>query len=188
MNFYLIECCFRLCRLRRFFRNVAFAEFFCKMSLSQGSAHFRFLFFALNFVKFFCSRLFAKFFDLRSWLSVSSPLRSVGTPSPLPRGFLFFKPRQNREAWTSNLELYWEVLHFRKSEKSQLSYHKTRNLSMSVCSNLYAKTRKPGSRVMSSYFIYIRIPLTRSCTWILRSIFWFKFVDTPQSARGDSTE
>ena len=31
-------------RLRRFLRNVAFAESFCQMSLSQGSAHFRFLF------------------------------------------------------------------------------------------------------------------------------------------------
>ena len=49
-------------------------------SLSQGSAKFRFLFLALIFVRFFCRRLFAKFFDLRSWLSVSFPLRSVGTP------------------------------------------------------------------------------------------------------------
>ena len=88
----LEQCCFRLCRLRRFFRNVAFAEFFCKMSLSQGSARFRFLF--LLFVGFFCSRLFAKFFDLRSWLSVSSPHRSVGTLSPLPRGSFFYQTRR----------------------------------------------------------------------------------------------
>ena len=62
-------------------------SFFCKMSLSQGSAQFRFIF--LLFVRTYSSRLFAKFFDLRSWLSVSSPLRLVGTPSPLPRGSSF---------------------------------------------------------------------------------------------------
>ena len=57
------------------------------MSLSQSSAKCRFIF--LLFVRTFCSRLFAKFFEFRSWLSVSSPLRSVGTPSPLPRGSFF---------------------------------------------------------------------------------------------------
>ena len=47
-----------------------------------------------DFVKFFCSRLFAKCFDLRSWLSVSSPHRSVGTLSLLPRGSFVYQTRR----------------------------------------------------------------------------------------------
>ena len=91
--------------------------FFGQMSLSQGSAKFRFLFLALIFVRFFCRRLFAKFFDLRSWLSVSLPLRSVGTPSPPPRESCFFKPRNNLEPCTDSLELCRRVWHRRKSEQ-----------------------------------------------------------------------
>ena len=76
---------FSKCRSRSgFLSNFAFAGF-CLFSLP---------FFALNFVKFFCSRLFAKCFDLRSWLSVSSPHRSVGTLSPLPRGSFFNQTRR----------------------------------------------------------------------------------------------
>ena len=40
----LEQCCFRLRRSRRFLRNVALAAVFCQLSLSQGSAYFRFLF------------------------------------------------------------------------------------------------------------------------------------------------
>ena len=76
---------FAKCRSRSgFLSNVAFAGF-CLFSLP---------FFALNFVKFFCSRLFAKCFDLRSWLSVSSPHRSVGTLSLLPRGSFVYQTRR----------------------------------------------------------------------------------------------
>ena len=80
----------------------------CKVSLP---------FFALNFVKFVCRRLFAKFFDLRSWLSVSLPLRSVETPSPPSRESRFFKPRNNLEPCTDSLELCRRVWHRRKSEQ-----------------------------------------------------------------------
>ena len=62
------------------------------MSLSQGSAQFRFI--CLLFVRIFCCRIFAKFFDLRSWLSVSSPHRSVGTLSLLPRGSFVYQTRR----------------------------------------------------------------------------------------------
>ena len=73
------------CRSRSgFLPNVAFAGF-CLFSLPL---------FALHFVKFFCSRLFAKCFDLRSWLSVSSPHRSVGTLSLLPRGSFVYQTRR----------------------------------------------------------------------------------------------
>ena len=102
---------FAKCRFRRVIR---------KMSLSQGSAQFRFLF--LLFVRFFCSRLFAKFFALCSWLSVSSPLRSVGTPSPLPRGSCSFKPGNNLELCTDILELCRRALHLRKSEQRKFCY------------------------------------------------------------------
>ena len=76
---------FAKCRSRSgFLSNVAFAGF-CLFSLP---------FFAFNLVKFFCSRLFAKCFDLRSWLSVSSPHRSVGTLSLLPRGSFVYQTRR----------------------------------------------------------------------------------------------
>ena len=88
------RCCFRLRRLRRFFRNVAFAEFFLSNVAFAVFCPFSLPVFALNFVRFFCSRLFAKFFDLRSWLYVSSPHRSVGTLSPLPRGSFFYQTRR----------------------------------------------------------------------------------------------
>ena len=65
------------------------------LSLSQSSAKCRLIF--LLFVRTSCRRLFAKFFEFRSWLSVSSPLRSVGTPSPLPRGSFFSHYANNVE-------------------------------------------------------------------------------------------
>ena len=68
-----------------FASNVAFA----------GFCHILLPFLDLLFVRFFCRRLFAKFFDLRSLLSVSLPLKSVGTPPPLPRESCFYKPRNN---------------------------------------------------------------------------------------------
>ena len=68
-----------------FASNVAFA----------GFCHILLPFLALLFVRFFCRRLFAKFFDLRSLLSVSLPLKSVGTPPPLPRESCFYNPRNN---------------------------------------------------------------------------------------------
>ena len=104
----------------------------------------------------FCSRLFAKFLDLRSWLSVSLPLRSVGTPSPLPRGSCFFKPSNNLEPCTDSLELCRRVLHLRKSEQRKFGYQ---------------QTRPNGTLVLSSYSTYIRMlvtwPLFRSRARVL---------------------
>ena len=128
---------FAKCRSRSgFLPNVAFAGF-CLFSLP---------FFALNFVKFVCRRLFAKFFDLRSWLSVSLPLRSVGTPSPPPRESCFFKPRNNLEPCTDSLELCRRVWHRRKSEQRKFGYQ---------------QTRPNGTLVLSSYPNHIRRLVTR---------------------------
>ena len=77
-------------------------------------------------MRFFCRRLFAKFFDLRSWLSVSLPLRSVGTPSPPPRESCFFKPRNTLEPCTDSLELCRRVWHRRKSEQRTFGLQSTR--------------------------------------------------------------
>ena len=44
--------------------------------------------------------------DLRSWLSVSLPLRSVGTPSPLPRGSCFF----NQETTSNLVQIPWNFV------------------------------------------------------------------------------
>ena len=92
---------------RFFVSNVAFVAF----------CHILLPFLAPLFVRFFCRRLFAKFFDLRSWLSVSLPLRSVGTHSLPPRESCFFKPRNNLEPCTDSLELCRRVWHRRKSEQ-----------------------------------------------------------------------
>ena len=88
----------------------------------------------------FFRRLFAKFVDLRSWLSVSSPLRSVGTPSPLPHGSCFIKPGNSLEPCTDSLELCRRVLHRRKSEQRNFGYQ---------------QTRPDGTLVLSSYSNYI---------------------------------
>ena len=85
--------------------SLSLSTHFGEMSLSQsffvpnvafaGLCHISLPFLDLLFVRSFCRRLFAKFFDLRSWLSVSLPLRSVGTPYPPPRVSCFFEPRNN---------------------------------------------------------------------------------------------
>ena len=87
-------------------------------------------------------------FNLRTWLSVSSPLRSVGTPSPLPRGSCSFKPGNNLEPCTDSLELCRRVLHLRKSEQRKFGYQ---------------QTRPNGTLVLSSYSTYIRMLVT----WLL---------------------
>ena len=94
----------------------------------------------------FCSRLFAKCFDLRSWLSVSLPLRSVGTPSPPNRESCFFQPRNDLEPCTASLELCRRVLHLRKSEQRKFGYQ---------------QTRPNGTLVLSSYPNHIRRLVTR---------------------------
>ena len=97
------------------------SRLFAKNCRIRSALHYVASFFLL-FVRTFCSRLFAKFFDLRSWLSVSSPLRSVGTPSPLPRGSCSFKPGNNLEPCTDFLELCRRALHLRKSEQRKFGY------------------------------------------------------------------
>ena len=152
---------------------VAFAEF-CKMSLSQGSAQFRFLFllfvrtfcsrlFAkfvafsglgilslpfLLFVRTFCSRLFAKFFDLRSGLSVSLPLRSVGTLSPSPRESCFCKPRNNLEPCTASLELCRRVWHRRKSEQRIFGLQSTQPNGTLILPSSPKSTRRLVTRLL----------------------------------------
>ena len=120
--------------------------FFASNVVFAGVCHISLPFLDLLFVRFFCRRLFAKFFDLRSWLSVSLPLRSVGTPSPLPRGSCFFKPGTNLEPCTDPLELCRRVLHRRKSEQRKFGYQ---------------QTRPNGTLVLSSYPNYIRRLVTR---------------------------
>ena len=93
----------------------------------------------------FCSRLLAKFFDLRSWLSVSSPHRSVGTPSPLPRGSCSFKPGNILSPCTDFFEIRRRALHLRKSEQRKFGYQ---------------QTRPNGTLVFSSYSNYIRMLVT----------------------------
>ena len=97
---------------------VGFREpLFLPVLITTHICHILLPFLALLFVRFFCRRLFAQIFDLRSWLSVSLPLRSVGTPSPPSRESRFFKPRNNLEPCTDSLELCRRVWHRRKSEQ-----------------------------------------------------------------------
>ena len=125
------------------------------MSLSQGSAKCRFLCFAflvslsqssakcrfilLLFVRTFCSRLFAKFFDLRILLSVSSPPRSVGTSSLFG---LVIKPGHNHEDCTYTLEHNGGVLNLRKSDKRKLVFVLHSHLH---ASHLEFNWKSPGS-------------------------------------------
>ena len=111
-----VQCRFFILLFVRTFCSRLFAKFVAFAGLGILSLPF------LHFVRTLCSRLFAKFFDLRSWLSVSSPLRSVGTPSPLPRGSCSFKPGNNLEPCTDSLELCRRVLHLRKSEQRKFGY------------------------------------------------------------------
>ncbi len=110
------QCCFFILLFVRTFCSRLFAKLVAFAGLGILSLPF------LHFVRTLCSRLFAKFFDLRSWLSVSSPLRSVGTPSPLPRGSCSFKPGNNLEPCTDFLELCRRALHLRKSEQRKFGY------------------------------------------------------------------
>ena len=114
-----------------FASNVAFA----------GFCHILLPFLDLLFVRFFCRRLFAQIFDLRSWLSVSLPLWSVGTPSPPFRESRFFKPRNHLEPCTDSLELCRRVWHRRKSEQRTFGLQ---------------STRPNGTLVLSSYPKYTR--------------------------------
>ena len=117
------------------------------MSLSQVSAQFRFLFWL--FVRLFCSRLFAKFFDLRSWLSVSSPHRSVGTPTPLPRGSFL----SNQEKTTYLVHITWNFV-----EGSCISGNQKKGTSF-----IRKPNNKKGTLLLSSFAIYGRMLLP----WLL---------------------
>ena len=110
------------------------------------------------------------FIDLRSLLSVSPPLRSVGT-SPLSLVGFFIYPGQNHEAWTNALEHYGGVLHIRKSEKSN---------------PLYQEIRTKETLVFYSNSIYIRMPPTWSWTGNYRSVLCLVFVDTLHLSRGNT--
>ena len=123
--------------------------FSLNLSLSQGSAFCRFLF--LFFVRTFCSRLFANFFDLRSWLSVSSPLRSVGTPSPSSRESCFFNPRNNLEPCTDSLELCRRVWHRRKSEQRTFGLQSTRPNGILIWSSYLKYTRRLVTRPLFTF-------------------------------------
>ena len=74
-------------------------------------------------------------------LSVSQPLRSVGTPSPPPRESCFFKPRNTLEPCTDSLEHCRSVWHRRKSEQRTFGLQ---------------STRPNGTLVLSSYPKYTR--------------------------------
>ena len=120
--------------------------FFASNVVFAGVCHISLPFLDLFFVRFFCRRLFAKFFDLRRWLSVSLPLRSVGTPSPPPRESCFFTPRNILEPCTDSLELCRRVWHRRKSEQRTFGLQ---------------STRPNGTLVLSSYPKYTRRLVTR---------------------------
>ena len=131
------QCCFFILIFVRTFCSRLFAKFvafavLCTLSLPS-----------LLFLRTFCRRLFAKFFDLRSWLSVSLPLRSVGTPPPLPRESCFFP---NLEPCTDSLERCRSVWHCRKSEQRKFGYQ---------------STRPNETLVLSSYSKHIRRLVTR---------------------------
>ena len=122
------------CRFRRVFLR--------QMSLSQGSAIFCFLFWIYFSCGFFCRRLFAKFFDLRSWLSVSLPLRSVGTLSPSPRESCFCKPRNNLEPCTASLELCRKSLASQEIRTKDIRFavnSTKRNLDPAIVSQVYSQ-------------------------------------------------
>ena len=107
----------RPCRFRRFLHNVAsslcFSEglsavaFSLNLSLPCGLSVVAF---SLNFSIYVVGSPFR------------SPLRSVGTPSPLPRGSCFFQPGNNFEPCTDFLALCRRALHLRKSEQRKFGY------------------------------------------------------------------
>ena len=145
----LVQFCFHFRRLRRVLQNIVSYSWF---SWGQSVVAF-----SPNFI------------DLRSLLSVSPPLRSVGT-SPLSL-VVFFKSTQDKtmKAWTNALEHYWGVLHIRRSER--------RN-------PLYQEIRTKETLVFYSNSIYIRMPPTWSWTGNYRSVLCFLFVGTLHLSRG----
>ena len=66
----------------------------CHMHSCSISTFATFHFLNVYFRIFFHPDGFHENGDLRSWLSVSSPHRSVGTLSPLPRGSFFYQTRR----------------------------------------------------------------------------------------------
>ena len=134
-----------------FASNVAFA----------GFCHILLPFLALLFVRFFCRRLFAKFFDLRSGLSVSLPLRSVGTLSPSPRESCFCKPRNNLEPCTASLELCRKSLASQEIRTKDIRFavnSTKRNLDTVIVSQVY-------SQACHTAFILVR---ARGWYWVAR--------------------
>ena len=119
------------------------------MSLWQSSAKCRFI--CLLFVRTFCSRLFATFFDFLGWLSVSSPRRSVGTPSPSP-----FPRGSCSQTRSTPCNLYSYLGTLLKDLASQdisnqgLRFSENQNF-------VYQKTRQTGTLILSSYSAYVRM-------------------------------
>ena len=145
----LAPCCFRLRRLRSFWRNVAFAEIFLRqMSLSQGSATFCFLF----WLYFSCGFSAVAFSSNFSIYVVGSPLACpLGRLGPLTHPLVCHVSSNhattcnNIEPCTDSLELCRRVLHLRKSEQRKFGYQ---------------QTRPNGTLVFSSYSAYIRMLVT----------------------------
>ena len=123
------------------------------MSCSQSSAQSRFVF--LFFVRTFCSRLFAKFFDLRSWLSVSSPHRSVGTLSLLPRGSFVYQTRRKPCTLSISLGIVAQL-----SDKWQPEY---RHLGIFILYSRDVSLQPPFAEVLSG--------LLRAAYWPLVFLF-----------------
>ena len=151
------------------------------LSLSQSFAKCRFRRVLQNVASYFCfswgpyAVAFSLIFSTCVACSpLAHPLGRLGPSlTPLSLVGLFIKPVRHHEAWTNTLEHYRDVLHPRKSEMRKL---------------VYQETRKKETFVLSSYSIYIRMPLTWSWTGNLRSVLCFVFGDTLQLSRGGSTE
>ena len=116
--------------------------FFASNVVFAGVCHISLPFLDLLFVRFLCRRLFAKFFDLRSGLSVSLPLRSVGTLSPSPRESCFCKPRNNLEPCTASLELCRKSLASQEIRTKDIRFavnSTKRNLDTVIVSQVYSQ-------------------------------------------------
>ena len=116
--------------------------FFASNVVFAGVCHISLPFLDLLFVRFLCRRLFAKFFDLRSGLSVSLPLRSVGTLSPSPRESCFCKPRNNLEPCTASLELWRKSLASQEIRTKDIRFavnSTKRNLDPIIVSQVYSQ-------------------------------------------------
>ena len=133
--------------------------FFASIVVFAGVCHISLPFLDLLFVRFLCRRLFAKFFDLRSGLSVRLPLRSVGTLSPSPRESCFCKPRNNLEPCTASLELCRRVWHRRKSEQRIFGLQSTQPNGTLILPSSPKSTR----RLVTRLFIIVR---ARGWYWV----------------------